>query len=157
MASYKIATESEAKSIGGSSSSVTANKCCTKARAQALGCNVSGTYDSNQLVPKDHLSKPITRYTITFKTLSSSASFYLFSTSSIPVSNGNMYFAYVAVGNKATATHTGSLKVNNPSVAGGVTTVKTGSTIYIKNYSGSWRSITSFILLNSDQTINVSV
>lgn len=78
MASYKIALESEAKAIGGSTSSVTTNKCCTKARAQALGCNVSGTYDSNQLVPKDHLSKKVTQYTITFKTTSDSASFYLF-------------------------------------------------------------------------------
>lgn len=157
MASYKIATESEAKSIGGSSSSVTANKCCTKARAQALGCNVSGTYDSNQLVPKDHLSKKITSYTITFKTLSSSASFYLFSTSSIPVSTGNMYFAYITVGNTATATHTGSLEVNNPSIAGGTTNVNAGNTIYIKSYSGGWRSIGSFILLNLNQTIDVNV
>lgn len=157
MASYKIALESEAKAIGGSTSSVTTNKCCTKARAQALGCNVSGTYDSNQLVPKDHLSKKVTQYTITFKTTSDSASFYLFSTSAIPVGTGMQYFAYIAVENTATATHTGSLRVNNPSVQGGTTNVNTGSTIYIKSYSGSWRSVGSFILMKSDQTINVNL
>lgn len=157
MASYKIALESEAKAIGGSTSSVTTNKCCTKARAQALGCNVSGTYDSNQLVPKDHLSKKVTQYTITFKTTSDSASFYLFSTSAIPVGTGMQYFVYMAVENTATATHTGSLRVNNPSVQGGTTNVNAGSTIYIKSYSGSWRSVGSFILLKSDQTINVNL
>lgn len=32
---------------------------CTKARAEALGCTVSGTYDPNQLVPKSELSATI--------------------------------------------------------------------------------------------------
>lgn len=67
------------------------------------------------------------------------------------------YFAYVALENTATATHTGSLRVNNPSVQGGTTNVNAGSTIYIKSYSGSWRSVGSFILLKSDQTINVNL
>lgn len=158
MASYKIALESEAKTIGGSTSSVTTNKCCTMARASELGCVANtGLYRSNQLVPKDHLSKKVTQYTITFKTISSSVSFYLFSTSAIPVSTGMHYFAYMTVGNTATATHTGSLRVNNPSVQGGTTNVNVGSTIYIKSYSGSWRSVGTFILLKSDQTINVNL
>lgn len=53
----KIALESEAKSIGGSSLSVITNKMCTKARAEALGCKITGSYASNQLVAKDDLSK----------------------------------------------------------------------------------------------------
>lgn len=53
----KIALESEAKIIGGSSLSVTTNKMCTKARAEELGCKVTGSYASNQLVAKDDLSK----------------------------------------------------------------------------------------------------
>lgn len=158
MASYKIALESEAKAIGGSTSSVTTNKCCTMARASELGCVANtGLYRSNQLVPKDHLSKKVTQYTITFKTISSSVSFYLFSTSAMPVSTEMHYFAYMAMGNTATATHTGSLRVNNPSVQGGTTNVNAGSTIYIKSYSGSWRSVSTFILMESDQTINVNL
>lgn len=158
MASYKIALESEAKAIGGSSLSVTINKCCTMARASELGCVANtGLYRSNQLVPKDHLSKKVTKYTITFKTISSNASFYLFSTSAIPVGTGVQYFAFMPIGNTATTTHTGSLKVNNPSVQGGTTNVNTGSTIYIKSYSGNWRSVGTFILLKQDQTINVNL
>ena len=88
---------------------------------------------------------------------SDSASFYLFSTSAIPVGTGMQYFAYMAVRNTSTATHTGSLKVNNPSVQGGTTNVNAGSTIYIKSYSGSWRSVGTFRLLKSDQTINVNL
>ena len=53
----KIALESEAKSIGGSSLSVTTNKMCTKAQAETLGCKVTGSYAYNQLVAKDDLSK----------------------------------------------------------------------------------------------------
>lgn len=50
----KIATENEAASIGNGLSA--SNKCCTKTRAEELGCSVSGTYTSNQLVQKDDLS-----------------------------------------------------------------------------------------------------
>lgn len=158
MASYKIALESEAKAIGGSSLSVTTNKCCTMARASELGCVANtGLYRSNQLVPKDHLSKKVTQYTITFKTVSSDASIYLFSTSVIPVGAYMQYFAFIAIENTATIKHTGSLKVNNPSVQGGTTNVNAGSTIYIKGYSGRWRSVGTFILLKQDQTINVNL
>ena len=52
----KIATESYAASIGGGSTS-TGNKCCTKSRAEALGCVVSGSYASNQLVQESDLSR----------------------------------------------------------------------------------------------------
>ena len=45
----KIALETEAYSIGGEGTPA-ANKCCTKSRAEALGCNVSGSYANNQLV-----------------------------------------------------------------------------------------------------------
>ena len=52
----KIATEQEAYSIGKVGTPVT-NKCCTKARAEALGCAVSGSYQNNQLVQTDNVSK----------------------------------------------------------------------------------------------------
>lgn len=51
----KIATESEAAQKGGGSS--LSNKCCTKERAESLGCKVNGIYSSNnQLVELDKLS-----------------------------------------------------------------------------------------------------
>ena len=51
----KIATESYAASKGGGSTS-TGNKCCTKSRAEALGCTVNGSYSTNQLVQETDLS-----------------------------------------------------------------------------------------------------
>lgn len=59
----KIATEQEAYSIGNVGTPM-GNKCCTKARAEALGCKVSGTYLTNQLVQKEHLSKAYVLKTI---------------------------------------------------------------------------------------------
>ena len=57
----KIATEQEAYSIGKVGTPVT-NKCCTKARAEALGCAVSGSYTSNKLVQKTDLSQAKVSY-----------------------------------------------------------------------------------------------
>lgn len=56
-----IATEQQAASIGGGSP-YTNNLCCTKARAQALGCTVSGSYANNQLVELSSLSAPLPTY-----------------------------------------------------------------------------------------------
>jgi hypothetical protein len=42
-----IATEDDARTIGGSSASYTSNLCATKARADALNCIISGTYSNN--------------------------------------------------------------------------------------------------------------
>lgn len=53
----KIATEQEAKTIGGSSISATTNKMCTKQKAVSFGCTVSGTYQDNMLVALTDLSK----------------------------------------------------------------------------------------------------
>lgn len=41
----KIATQAEAASIGGATSSST--QCSTKAKAEELGCDVSGTYTNS--------------------------------------------------------------------------------------------------------------
>lgn len=57
----QIATEAEAKTIGGSSTSITTNLCVIKTRATALRCKVSGTYGDNQLVRYSDLSKAWTR------------------------------------------------------------------------------------------------
>ena len=54
----KIATEQEAYNIGKKGTPIT-NKCCTKTRAEALGCKVDGDYVSNQLVQKEHLSQAV--------------------------------------------------------------------------------------------------
>ena len=61
----KIATESYAASKGGGSTS-TGNKCCTKSRAESLGCKVSGSYSSNQLVQETDLSKNATTISVGF-------------------------------------------------------------------------------------------
>ena len=52
----KIATEQEAYNIG-RKGTPTSKKCCTKSRAEALGCEVSNGYKSNQLVQLTSLSK----------------------------------------------------------------------------------------------------
>lgn len=57
----KIATEVYAYGIGGKGTPTydgnSNPKCCTKTRAEKLGCNVSGTYLTNQLVQETSLSK----------------------------------------------------------------------------------------------------
>lgn len=52
----RIALETYAASVGGGSGAVS-KKCCTKTRAEALGCNVSGSYAAKRLVPQTVLSK----------------------------------------------------------------------------------------------------
>ena len=69
----QIATEVEAKAIGGATSSVTTDKCTTKTKATSLGCTVSGTYTDNQTVKYSDLSKATTKkyYKVTFREYSS--------------------------------------------------------------------------------------
>ena len=52
-----IATEAYAQSIGGKDISYISDLGCTKSRAMALGCKVSGIYIDNQLVCQKDLSK----------------------------------------------------------------------------------------------------
>ena len=59
----KIATEQEAYNIGKLGTPVT-NKCCTKERAEELGCKVNGSYSSNQLVQLSDLTKNLPEYNI---------------------------------------------------------------------------------------------
>lgn len=58
----KIATELEAKTIGGETLSVIDNKCCTKARALELGCQIKSgfSYTDNQLVELEGIEAAIT-------------------------------------------------------------------------------------------------
>lgn len=58
----KIATEQEAYNIG-KKGTPTYRKCCTKTRAEALGCEVSNGYKSNQLVQLTSLSKSAVTFT----------------------------------------------------------------------------------------------
>ncbi len=59
----KIALETEVYAIGGKSSPV-AKKCCTKARAETLGCKIrSGySYKDNQLIEQESYEKNVTYY-----------------------------------------------------------------------------------------------
>lgn len=61
--SNKIATEAYAQSVSGRNTSYTPNLGCTKSRAMALGCNISGNYTYNQLVCEKDLSKATKVYT----------------------------------------------------------------------------------------------
>ena len=56
----KIATELEAKTMGGGTLSVIDNKCCTKARALELGCQIKSgfSYTDNQLVELEAITAP---------------------------------------------------------------------------------------------------
>lgn len=58
----KIATELEARTIGGGTLSVIDNKCCTKARALELGCQIKSgfSYTDNQLVELEGIEAAIT-------------------------------------------------------------------------------------------------
>ena len=56
----KIATEQEAYNIGGVKDGLfVANKCCTKERAEIMGCDVNGEYEDNQLVQLEDLTKHV--------------------------------------------------------------------------------------------------
>lgn len=63
-----IALETEAKSNFGqnlaSLPAAIANKCCTKARADAFGCIVASGYTDNQLVKYSSLSKLVVEYPV---------------------------------------------------------------------------------------------
>ena len=61
--SNKIATEAYAQSISGRNIPYISNLGCTRSRAIALGCNVSGNYTYNQLVCEKDLSKATKVYT----------------------------------------------------------------------------------------------
>lgn len=58
----KIATELEAKTMGGGTLSIIDNKCCTKARALELGCQIKSgfSYANNQLVQLEGIEAAIT-------------------------------------------------------------------------------------------------
>ena len=58
----KIATELEAKTMGGGTLLVIDNKCCTKARALELGCQIKSgfSYTDNQLVELEGIEAAIT-------------------------------------------------------------------------------------------------
>lgn len=58
-----IATEAYAQSVGWRNIPYTSSLGCTRSRAIALGCNVSGNYTYNQLVCEKDLSKATKVYT----------------------------------------------------------------------------------------------
>ncbi len=59
----KIATEQEVYNVGGKGTPIT-NKCCTKSRAETLGCKIKSgySYKDNQLIEQGSYEKDITLY-----------------------------------------------------------------------------------------------
>lgn len=59
----KIATEQEVYNVGGKGTPIT-NKCCTKSRAETLGCKIKSgySYQNNQLIEQGSYEKDITLY-----------------------------------------------------------------------------------------------
>ncbi len=90
----QIATEAEAKAIGGATASVTTDKCTTKTRATALGCTVSGSYQNNQTVKYSDLSKSVLDpfYTITWKNYSSHNTYIDVLVNGEPIKNSTLSF-----------------------------------------------------------------
>lgn len=62
----KIATEQEAYNIG-KKGTPNGNKCCTKTRAEELGCKVNGSYNYNQLIQLDDLRKDMNTVYLGYK------------------------------------------------------------------------------------------
>lgn len=59
----KIATEQEVYNVGGKGTPII-NKCCTKSRAEVLGCKIKSgySYQNNQLIEQGSYEKNITLY-----------------------------------------------------------------------------------------------
>lgn len=83
-----IATEGEAKSKLGYSGSVDTNKCCTKARAVAMGADSAklSRYKDNQLVKYVDLVAAMKDFKIDFHFNKNNRTFYLSKQSNIPIS-----------------------------------------------------------------------
>lgn len=72
----KIATEADVKAVGGKGTA-TANKCCKKERVSALGCVLTSSRSTNQLVMEGTYKKAITNAYLNctiYQTMNSSGS-----------------------------------------------------------------------------------
>ena len=125
----KIALEIEVYSVGGEGTPV-ANKCCTKSRAEALGCKIKDgySYASNQLIEQDCYEKSMTLYKGVMLAVSSGTppyGVYPFVYMTVPSSNpGNLSVYWSRVGNSGTDYYYGQ-EVNDESDA---VTLNNGST-----------------------------
>ena len=74
----KIALETEVRSVGGKGSATT-NKCCTKARADALGCKIKSgySYKDNQLIEQGSYEKDLITYIGFYATATASDEIFL--------------------------------------------------------------------------------
>lgn len=86
----KIATEQEAYNIGKTGTPVS-NKCCTKARAEALGCTIIDRYSSNQLVKLNDLNRQVYRVSFLIRNVSTSDNSVHCLTNGAPTRSHNEY------------------------------------------------------------------
>lgn len=102
----KIATELEAKTMGGGTLSVIDNKCCTKARVLELGCQIKSgfSYTDNQLVELEGIEAAITVDKDLFLINAETGSLYFAgggTYAQIPAIDGHEDFMYIAGGGEA--------------------------------------------------------
>lgn len=142
----KIALETEVYAIGGKGSPVS-NKCCTKARAEALGCKIKSgySYASNQLIEQGSYEKAITIYkgvSLELGLGTPPAVVYPFRYTTWPSNRGNATLTWKKQGNNY-ITHYYGVEVNSEdddvyvNVGGtGETALESGNLCEIGYYSG---------------------
>lgn len=151
----KIATELEAYNIGGAMSIVNQNKCCTKTMAVQFGCDVSGTYLSNQLVQLADLDKKIVTYTATFNFSNGLNVIWGFFTGRPMQSTTFKYLMLSMVQtHRVTFNEGASINANKPA-GGSMGKLAIGATGYIYSYDSGWTQEGSFTHKNANYTVNV--
>lgn len=124
----KIATEQEAYNIGRTGTPVS-NKCCTKVRAEALGCTINGSYSSNQLVKLNDLYRQSYRVSFSIRNASTSDDSVHCLTNGAPTRSHNEYDTmYCFEGIYEDITSTGILV--NLYTGGNSTTIAVGGRYY---------------------------
>lgn len=152
----KIATETEAYNIGKIGSPVT-NKCCTKSRAEALGCAVSGSYVTNRLVQKDDLSRKIISYVATFTLTNGDFSSMWMLINGVPkITTGFVYFTHQGNTPVTEGFDEGEgIRVND--VNGGITVTLPGSTGYVYSGNQPYRRLAQFTHRNENYEVRFTI
>lgn len=153
----KIATETEAYNIGKIGSPVT-NKCCTKSRAEALGCAVSGSYVTNRLVQKDDLSRKIISYIATFTLINGDSSSTWMLINGVPKNTtGFVYFTYLGNTQVTVAFNEGEgIEVNDVN-GGNTVALPIGSTGYVYSGNRPHRRLAQFIHRNENYEVRFTI
>ena len=163
----KIALETEVFAIGGKGSPVS-NKCCTKARAEALGCKIKSgySYASNQLIEQGSYEKAITMYkgiSLEVGIGTPPSIVYPFQYMTWPSNRGNATLTWKKQGNNGT-THYYGVEVNSEddgvyvNVGGtGETALESGNICEIGYYAGGnnqWTRQSKSIIVFTSEEIN---